>query len=159
MTQNLDFDLDSSKPLTSADSDISESRGSWTPTDTQNDTMGFSDYYGTQSFDPGMYVNNDPTAWTYCNNYWNGGSCDNWTNVSNMSPMAEIRDESTNIVDTNSNTYDAITLPVTTTNGMPRQLVQVVAMSLPNVKMLRTPSAPKAGSFLPMVSLRAPLAD
>ena len=107
MTQNLDFDLDSSKPLTSADSDISESRGSWTPTDTQNDTMGFSDYYGTQSFDPGMYVNNDPTAWTYCNNYWNGGSCDNWTNVSNMSPMAEIRDESTNIVDTNSNTYDA----------------------------------------------------
>ena len=109
MTQNLDLDLDSSKPLTSADSDISDSRGSWTPTDTQDNTTGFdtSDLYGTQYFDPGMYVNNDPTAWTSCNNYWNGGSCDNWTNVSNMSPMTEIRDESTSVVDTNSNAYDA----------------------------------------------------
>ena len=109
MTQNLDLDLDSSKPLTTADSDISDLRGSWTPTDTQNNTTGFSssDYYSTQSFNPGMYVNNDPTAWTSCNNYWSGGSCDNWTDVSNMSPMTEFRDESTNIVDTNSNTYDA----------------------------------------------------
>ena len=106
MTQNLDLDLDSSKPLTSAHSDISESRGSWTPTDAQNNTTGFSDsdYYGTQSFDPGMYVNNDPMAWTDCNNYWSGGSCSNWTNVSSMTAMTEERTDGT-IID--GNTYDA----------------------------------------------------
>ena len=104
MTQNLDLDLDSSKPLTSADSDISESRGSWTPTDTQNNTMGFSDYYGTQSFDPGMYVNNDPMAITSCDNYWSGGSCSNWTDVSSMTAMTEERTDGT-IID--GNTYDA----------------------------------------------------
>ena len=104
MTQNLDLDLKASEPLTSADSDISESRGSWTPTDTQNNTTGFSDYYGTQSFDPGMYVNNDPTAWTSCNNYWSGGSCSNWTEVSSMTAMTEERTDGTII---NGNTYDA----------------------------------------------------
>ena len=105
MTQNLDLDLDSNKPLTTTDSDISDSRGSWTPTDTQNNTTGFSDFYGTQSFNPGMLVYN-LANWDYCN-YFTSTSCANWTNVSNMSPMTEIRDESTNIVDTNSNTYDA----------------------------------------------------
>ena len=105
MTQNLDLDLKASEPLTSADSDISESRGSWTPTDTQDNTTGFSSYYGTQSFDPGMYVYN-LANWNSCN-YFTSTSCTNWTNVSNMSPMTEIRDESTDIVDTGSNTYDA----------------------------------------------------
>ena len=104
MTQNLDLDLDSDKPLTSADSDISESRGSWAPTDTQNDTTGFNDYYSTQSFDPGMYINNDPTAWTSCSNYWSGGSCSNWTNVSSMTAMTEERTDGVIIDD---NTYDA----------------------------------------------------
>ena len=107
MTQNLDLDLDSSKPLTPADSDISDSRGSWTPTDTQDNTTGFSsnDYYSTQSFNPGMFVYN-LANWNICN-YFTSTSCTNWANVSNMSPMTEIRDESTDIVDTNSNTYDA----------------------------------------------------
>ena len=106
MTQNLDLDLDSSKPLTSANSDISELRGSWTPTDTQNNTTGFSDsdYYSTQSFDPGMYVNNDPMAITSCDNYWSGGSCSNWTDVSSMTAMTEERTDGT-IID--GNTYDA----------------------------------------------------
>ena len=110
MTQNLDLDLDSSKPLTTADSDISDLRGSWTPTDTQKGAVGFDgndSYSSARSFDPGAYANNAPTAWTSCNNYWSGGSCSNWTNVSNMSPMTEIRDESTGIVDANNNTYDA----------------------------------------------------
>ena len=106
MTQNLDLDLDSSKPLTSADSDISESRGSWTPTDTQNNTTGFIDTYGTQSFDSGMYVYN-LANWNACNNYWSGGSCTNWTNVSGMSPMTTIRAESASVVDIPNGTYDA----------------------------------------------------
>ena len=106
MTQNLDLDLKASESLTSADSDISESRGSWTPTDTQDNTTGFSssDYYNTQSFDPGMYVNNNPTAWTTCNNYWSGGSCSNWTEVPSMTAMTEERTDGT-IID--GNTYDA----------------------------------------------------
>ena len=107
MTQNLDLDLKASEPLTSADSDISDSRGSWTPTDTQDNTTGFnsSDYYSTPSFNPGMFVYN-LANWDSCN-YFTSTSCANWTNVSNMSPMTEIRDESTSVVDTNSNTYDA----------------------------------------------------
>ena len=111
MTQNLDLDLSTKTALTPDDSDVS---ANWTPAmstqtvlvsgDFDRDTDGDN---GVRSFDPGMYANNNPTAWTDCNNYWSGGSCSNWTNVSNMSPMTEIRDESTNIVDANNNTYDA----------------------------------------------------
>ena len=106
MTQNLDLDLKASEPLTSADSDISDSRGSWTPTDTQNNTTGFIDTYGMQSFDSGMYVYN-LANWNACNNYWSGGSCANWTNVSGMSPMTTIRAESASVVNIPNGTYDA----------------------------------------------------
>ena len=111
MTQNLDFDLSTDTALTPDDSNVS---ANWTPAMSTQATLSSGDftsdtdgYNGVRSFDPGMYANNNPTAWTDCNNYWSGGSCSNWTNVSNMSPMTEIRDESTNIVDTNNNTYDA----------------------------------------------------
>ena len=111
MTQNLDLDLSTETALTPDDSDVS---ANWTPTMSTQTVLvsgdfddGTDGYNGVRSFDPSMYANNNPTAWTDCNNYWSGGSCSNWTNVSNMSPMTEIRDESTSIVDTNNNTYDA----------------------------------------------------
>ena len=120
MTQNLDFDipadgLNNTNGLAAKTDlldgtvwDSASGANAPQPTNTTIENVyNSSNYYSTYSFDPGMYVNNDPTAWAYCSNYWNGGSCDNWTNVSNMSPMTEIRDESTNIVDTNNNTYDA----------------------------------------------------
>ena len=117
MTQNLDFDipadgLNNANGLAAKtdlpDGTAWDSSSGYAPQPTTTGSpFSNSSNTGTYSFDPGMHVNNDPTAWTYCNNYWNGGSCDNWTNVSNMSPMAEIRDESTSVVDTNSNTYDA----------------------------------------------------
>ena len=119
MTQNLDFDipadgLNNTNGLAAKTDlpdgtvwDATSGANAPQPTNTTIENVyDSSNYYSTYSFDPGMYVNN-PTAWSSCDNYWSGGSCSNWTNISNMSPMTEIRDESTDIVDTNSNTYDA----------------------------------------------------
>ena len=104
MTQNLDLDLSTETALTPDDSNVS---ANWTPTMPTQTTLtsgDFSDNNGVRSFDPGMYVNNNPTAWTSCNNYWSGGSCSNWTNVSSMTAMTEERTDGT-IID--GNTYDA----------------------------------------------------
>ena len=113
MTQNLDFDipeggLTNENGLAAKtdlpDGAVWDSSSSYPP---QSTTIGsiFSSTSntGTYSFDPGMYVNN-PTAWTSCNNYWSGGSCSNWTEVSSMAAMTEERTDGT-IID--GNTYDA----------------------------------------------------
>ena len=106
--QNLDLDLSTDTALTPDDSDVS---ASWTPAMSTQTTLssgeftsGTDGYNGVRSFDPGMYVNNNPTAWTSCNSYWSGGSCSNWTEVSSMTAMTEERTDGTMI---DGNTYDA----------------------------------------------------
>ena len=114
MTQNLDFDipeggLTNENGLAAKtdlpDGTVWDSSSSYPPQPTTTGSI-FSSTSNTDtySFDPGMYVNNDPTAWTACNSYWSGGSCDNWTNVSSMTAMTEERTDGT-IID--RNTYDA----------------------------------------------------
>ena len=117
MTQNLDFDipadgLNNTNGLAAKTDlpdgtvwDSTSGANAPQPTNTTIENVyNSSNYYSTYSFDPGMYVNNDPTAWTSCNNYWSGGSCSNWTNVSSMTAMTEEHTDGT-IID--SNTYDA----------------------------------------------------
>ena len=117
MTQNLDFDipadgLNNTNGLAAKTDlpdgtvwDSTSGANAPQPTNTTIENVyNSSNYYSTYSFDPGMYVNNNPTAWTSCNNYWNGGSCSNWTNVSSMTAMTEERTDGT-IID--GNTYDA----------------------------------------------------
>ena len=108
MTQNLDLDLSTDIALTPDNSDVS---ANWTPAMSTQTTLSSGDftsgtdgYNGVRSFDSGMYVNNNPTAWTECNNYWSGGSCSNWTEVSSMTAMTEERTDGA-IID--GNTYDA----------------------------------------------------
>ena len=116
MTQNLDFDipadgLNNTNGLAAKtdlpDGTVWDSSSDYAPQPTNTtieNVYNSSNYHGTYSFDPGMYVNNDPTAWTSCNNYWNGGSCDNWTEVSSMTAITEERTDGT-IID--GNIYDA----------------------------------------------------
>ena len=114
MTQNLDFDIPADG-LTNEnglaaktdlpDGTVWDSSSDYAPQATTTGSIFSStSNTGTYSFDPGMYVNNDPTAWTSCNNYWSGGSCSNWTNVSSMTAMTEERTDGTIIY---GNTYDA----------------------------------------------------
>ena len=113
MTQNLDFNipeggLTNENGLAAKtdlpDGTVWDSSSDYPPqTTTTGSIFSSTSNTDTYSFDPGMYVNN-PTAWTSCNNYWNGGSCSNWTNVSSMTAMTEERTDGT-IID--GNTYDA----------------------------------------------------
>ena len=114
MTQNLDFDIPAGG-LTNEnglaaktdlpDGTVWDSSSDYAPQPTTAGSIFYStSNTGTYSFDPGMYVNNDPTAWTSCNNYWSGGSCSNWTNVSSMTAMTEERTDGTIVY---GNTYDA----------------------------------------------------
>ena len=116
MTQNLDFDIPAdgltnenglAAKTNLPDGTVWDSSSDYAPQPTNTtieNVYNNSNYYSTYSFDPGMYVNNDPAAWTSCNNYWSGGSCDNWTNVSSMTAMTEERTDGT-IID--GKTYDA----------------------------------------------------
>ena len=65
MLQNLDLDLAPARPLTPADSDVSRV---WTP-DTATSTTIFNsnDETATLSYDPGLYLKSNPTAFNeYC---------------------------------------------------------------------------------------------
>ena len=114
MTQNLDFDipadgLNNTNGLAAKtdlpDGTVWDSSSDYAPQATTTGSIFSStSNTGTYSFDPGMYVNNDPTAWSSCSNYWSGGSCSNWTEVSSMTAMTEERTDGT-IID--GNTYDA----------------------------------------------------
>ena len=109
MTQNLDLNLSSSKTLTSADSDLASD---WTPnvsteqegTITDADASSFAYLY---SWDPGMYVKNDPHNTQYCSGAksLSDSECSSagWVNVSNMTPM---ENAATNVAISN-NTYNA----------------------------------------------------
>ena len=114
MTQNLDFDIPADG-LTNEnglaaktdlpDGTVWDSSSDYAPQPTTTGSIFSStSNTGTYSFDPSMYVNNEPTAWTSCNNYWSGGSCANWADVSSMTAMTEERVDGA-IID--GNTYDA----------------------------------------------------
>ena len=113
MTQNLDFDipeggLTNENGLAAKtdlpDGTVWDSSSDYAPQATTGSPFSDSSYTGAYSFDPGMYVNNNPTAWFSCDDYWSGGSCLNWTEVSSMTAMTEERTDGT-IID--GNTYDA----------------------------------------------------
>ena len=123
MTQNLDFDipadgLNNTNGLAAKTDlpdgtvwDSTSGANAPQPTNTTIENVyNSSNYYSTYSFDPGMYVNNDPTAGASCKNYWSGGFCTNWTKVEDetdgtkMVAMSEPRDDGMIIDD---NTYDA----------------------------------------------------
>ena len=65
MLQNLDLDLDPARPLTPADSDVSRV---WTPaTATSTTIFNSNDETATLSYDPGLYLKSNPTAFNeYC---------------------------------------------------------------------------------------------
>lgn len=104
MTQNLDYDLNTGKTLTPNDSDVSSN---WTPPRSTL-TSGFNDGNDngeeTYSYDPGMYVDNDPSSYTSCGTDFDLENCSIFTNVSSMTPMTDAR---TDGVVVSGNTYDA----------------------------------------------------
>lgn len=65
MLQNLDLDLDPARPLTPADSDVSRV---WAPaTATSTTIFNSNDETATLSYDPGLYLKSNPTAFNqYC---------------------------------------------------------------------------------------------
>ena len=106
MTQNLDLDLSTSKPLTPDDSDVSSN---WTPTaSTTTSIFSNTSSTGQYSWDPGMYVKSDPDGYSnYCFDVDSLSDSDctsaGWTDVSSMTPMS---DGTTNTA-ISGNTYNA----------------------------------------------------
>ena len=115
MTQSLDYDIPASG-LTSADSDVTDawnSSSTYRPQPTSKSIFNNSDYTGTYSWDPGMYVKTNPTDYSnYCggpglnitsfaNSYCTSAG---WTDVSTMTAMTE-ENTSGNVI--SGDTYDA----------------------------------------------------
>lgn len=96
MTQNLDLDLSTNKPLTSKDSDVTDS---WTPphsTDSAGTMTSADTNTETYSWDLGYFVKADPDGYSkYCGGSSVKGlshsSCVSagWTNVASMTPMTD----------------------------------------------------------------------
>ena len=96
MTQNLDLDLSTNKPLTSKDSDVTDS---WTPphsTDSAGTITSADTNTETYSWDLGYFVKADPDGYSkYCGGSsvkgFSHSSCVSagWTNVASMTPMAD----------------------------------------------------------------------
>ncbi len=106
MTQNLDLNLSSGQPLTPADSDVSSN---YTPITTSVTPITGEDDYGQYSYDPGLYVKSSPADYdNKCHRVssLSDTSCSSagWINVSNWTPMTEVRTDG--IVVTGNN-YDA----------------------------------------------------
>ena len=102
MTQNLDLDLDTNTKLTPDDSDVTDD---WTP-NVSTTTTPFSNTDGTgqNSYDAGNYVLNDSDRFRGCDTTSNLSACSYWTEVSNMSPMDNVR---TDEIIISGNLYDA----------------------------------------------------
>ena len=109
MTQNLDFDLESGKSLTSEDSDVSSS---WSPRTTtftaaSEKTTGF---FPVQSWNLGDVVWKDPDNSNSCvssDDLYNSSCSPYWQNVSSgWTPMTEYRTDGI-VYDVNTQTYDA----------------------------------------------------
>ena len=107
MTQNLDLDLTNGTPLTPEDSDVSSD---WDPpiTTEKNGTVtSNSSSTGTYSWDFGLYVKNNPDDYSsYCNQVKTMNGCDDWTDVTNLTPATT---EWTGSIDNtvSGNTYNA----------------------------------------------------